>query len=360
MSVYNVTGVVANPLTPIYGQSVVVASTGRLYAVYTYSVDSKDRIFCAYSDDNGQTWTEEAVSTDTTRVQNTPAIAIDADDNVHIVWSSYYPPYVLFYSKRSGGTWSAPSVVYSEAEYQVGCAIGVTSTGVIHVVYRRSSGSYYLLNHIACTNGTWGSPTTIFDHSTTETRESCLTPVLAIDNDDKVHIAFERGTGNHMAYIALGSPYVDVNNSDAPSIKIDATNRVNLSGFHVWSVTHNILDSGVWSDTIIVADTGASMTAAYPSMIVDDALHIGIVWTQSGSICVIKYINAWGTIESENVTYMDYPSAVFMPKVNKIGVLFIYHKGAYSDTRVKFWVSGEFIPFIRSFPWVGKFSLTRV
>ena len=365
MSVYNVSGVVADPYTTIYGQSVVVATTGRLYAAYTYSVSGKSRVVCAYSDDNGETWTQEAVSTDTTRGQSTPAIAIDANDDVHMVWTSYTSPFSLLYSKRSGGSWSAPAAVHSEAYSQVGCAIGVTSTGVVHVVYRRSSGSYYILNHISCVSGTWGSPTTIFDHSTPWgdgplDPESCLNPVMAIDGSDNVHIAFTRGSGNNIAYIALGSAYVDVNASNAPSIKIDANNRVNLSGFSSQFVTYNKL-VGSWSETVNIADAGFSLSAACPSMIVDEKLHIGIVWTGGGYVYLTKYINGWGAIESENLTYMAYPSAVFMPKVNKIGVLFVYHAGGNADTRVKFWVSGEFVPPPpHSFPWVGRFQLSHV
>lgn len=365
MSVYNVSGVVAYPYTTIYGQSVVVASTGRLYAAYAYSVSGNSRLFCAYSDDNGETWTQEAVSTDTAHGQASPAIAIDANDDVHMVWTSYLTPFRLLYSKRSGGSWSAPSTVYAEAYYQVGAAIGVTSTGVVHVVYRRSSGSYYLLNHIACTGGTWGSPTAIFDHSTPWgdgpwDPESCLTPVMAIDKSDNVHIAFTRGSGSNIAYIALGSSYVDVNASNAPSIKIDANNQVNLSGFSSQLVTYNKL-SGSWSETTTIADAGFSLAAAYPSMIVDEYSHIGIVWTGSGNVYWVKYIRGWGAVESEDLTYMAYPSAVFMPKVNKIGALFIYHNGGYADTRVKYWVSDEFVPPVpHSFPWQGRFQLVRV
>jgi hypothetical protein len=365
MSVYNVSGVVAYPATSIYGQSVVVASTGRLYAVYSYSIGGNSRVFCAYSDDNGETWTQEAVSTDAVRGQSSPAIAIDVNDDVHIVWTSYLTPFRLLYSKRSGGSWSAPSTVYAEADYQIGAAIGVTSTGVVHVVYRRSSGSYYLLNHITCTGGTWGSPTAIFDHTTPWgdgpwDPESCLTPVMAIDASDNVCIAFTRGSANNIAYIALGSAYVDVNDSNAPSIKIDADNRVNLSGFASQLITYTKL-SGGWSETVNVADAGFSLSAAYPSMVVDENLHIGIVWTGGGNVYLTKYINGWGAIESENLTYMAYPSAVFMPKVNKIGVLFVYHDGANADTRVKFYVSGEFVPPLpHSFPWVGRFQLSHV
>ena len=365
MSIYNVSNVVSYPYTTLYGQSVVVASTGRLYAAYSYSVSGRSRVVCAYSDDNGETWTEEAVSTDTAHGQSTPAIAIDANDDVHMVWTSDPTPFRLLYSKRSSGSWSAPATVYSEAYYQVGSAIGVTSTGVVHVVYRRSSGSYYLLNHIACTGGTWGSPTTVFDHSVPwgdlpNDPESCLTPVMAIDKSDNVHIAFTRGAVNNTSYIALGSSYVNVNSSNAPSIKIDADNCVNLSGFSSTRVTYNKLTSG-WSETVNIADTGVNLSAAYPSMIVDENRHIGVVWTGGGYVYWVKYINEWGAVESENVTYMAYPSAVFMPKVNKIGVLFVYHDGAYADTRVKFWMSGEFVPPpAYSFPWLGRFQLSRV
>jgi len=135
---------------------------------------------------------------------------------------------------------------------------------------------------------------------------------------------------------------------------------VNLSGFSSTLVTYNKLTSG-WSETANIADAGFSLSAAYPSMIVDENRHIGMVWTGGGYVYWVKYINGWGAIESENLTYMAYPSAVFMPKVNKIGVLFVYHDGNAPDTRVKFWVSGEFAPPpAYSFPWLGKFQLSHV
>lgn len=61
-------------------------SDGVLHTVYYRSDGQYLQIYHSYSSDNGETWTEEALTSESYN-QTYPAIAVDSNDYLHVVWS---------------------------------------------------------------------------------------------------------------------------------------------------------------------------------------------------------------------------------------------------------------------------------
>ena len=95
---------------------------GTLHITYCKRVDSKYHIFYAYSIDQGVTWIEEQVSNPPEEYsQYYPSIAVDSQDNIHIVWEGqgwgyeYYAYNILYREKTSQG-WQ-PTIMITDIEY---------------------------------------------------------------------------------------------------------------------------------------------------------------------------------------------------------------------------------------------------
>ena len=72
------------------GRKIVRDSSGKLYVAYRKKVDGAYRIFVAQSDDNGATWSVSNNNKPVEEVgkynQRVPALAIDNQDRLHLVW----------------------------------------------------------------------------------------------------------------------------------------------------------------------------------------------------------------------------------------------------------------------------------
>src|SRR5512137_1364124 len=73
-----------------YGQStaarkLVRTSDGYLHCVYEGSDGANTQIYCAHSADGGVTWLREPITSDSHNQFN-PSIAVDAGDDLHVVW----------------------------------------------------------------------------------------------------------------------------------------------------------------------------------------------------------------------------------------------------------------------------------
>ena len=74
-----------------------------------------------------------------------PALAVDANDRVHVVWfQSDGRAYQIMYTMRSpAGAWTTPVALTSGEEPSTKPTLAVDSSGTIHVVWEKSGGIYY-------------------------------------------------------------------------------------------------------------------------------------------------------------------------------------------------------------------------
>jgi len=110
-------------------------SDGRLHVVFRKRIDSLWYICYAYSDDDGQTWSDpEQISLDGAIY---PAIASDSQDNIHVVWirSIDGDDVIIHREKNQSGWLDAEVAVHISGEDQNYPAIAVDSQDNIHLVW---------------------------------------------------------------------------------------------------------------------------------------------------------------------------------------------------------------------------------
>lgn len=275
-------------------RKLAMTSDGKLDVVY-HRKDANGilQIYHAESADEGITWTEEQI-TDAVEDQCFPALAVDSNDNLHLVWE-YGPegyeivPYVYYRKKTT--TWQTPELVasyaitpaiavdsndnvhvvygtfvhYGEARgarwrmrtptgwqpeeivssinlrYQRYPAIAIDGNNDVHVVWDHAPGPNYDTHYRKRTSSGWGLESEIFSDSATSTEGS-----IAIDSENNVHVVvqYRLGSGGYsIKYREFTTSWQSVENLEGPtiypqrfpSIAIDGKDQIHV----VWSGQHS-------------------------------------------------------------------------------------------------------------------------
>jgi hypothetical protein len=325
-------------------RNIVRDSTGRLHVVYCRTAGSGTpyNIYHSYSDDEGKTWTEEAITSETEyyHEQWEPAIAIDNSNNLHVVWSGmiyyWYPQFELWlgtyeicYSKFNGSSWStpihitdvgAPNAVNLHQSYP---AIAVDSNNNLHVVWYGYSGTppngwprHYQIRYAKYT-GSWSTPIDL-TIDTSNYHSNTTTPTIAIDSNDNLHVVYEGNSATSPNYLQIQyskydgswSASVDLTSGNyhqaSPSIAVDSNDNLHV----VWN--GNFVDSptyyqiryfkytNAWSAPINLTN-GSSQQLPNIAIDTDDTLYV--VWTgeppypaTNQQVGFTKYITSWGDV----------------------------------------------------------------
>ncbi len=258
-------------------------SDGTLHITYLKQIDTIFHIFYAYSIDQGVTWIEEQVSNPPEEYsQYYPSIAVDSQDNIHIVWGGYgwgyeyYANNILYREKTSQG-WQ-PTIMITDIEYyNYEPAIAVDSQDNIHVTWYGdgfgTNTNNYNIQYRKKTNTGW-QPI----ESVTDIEYDQYHPSIAIDTQDNIHIAWE-GQGWDTTPFNYDIQYIMKNQSG-------------------WQTPERVTDS--------------PSHQSYPCIAVNQQDNIHVVWEGSGGptpyITNIRYRmrNQIGWHPQENITNSDY------------------------------------------------------
>jgi hypothetical protein len=165
-------------------------STGRLWALYDRRVGLIDRIFASYSDDIGEHWTEEAVVTEPGDWGN-GTLAVDYNDNLHILYTNVGGWRNLYYRKRTLAGWSPPEVVVASVPPagQYYPSIAVDSLNNLHACWWGNGWGAFPLNyqilHRVKTPAGWQPVELVTDMPGAYSQ---LTAQLAVDKWNNIHI----------------------------------------------------------------------------------------------------------------------------------------------------------------------------
>jgi hypothetical protein len=125
-----------------------VDSRGTIHLVWTdatpelKSGSGNEAILYAFKTQGG-VWTEPVAISDTSRDSRLPAIAVGADDKLHVAWQCFRPGlhWCILYSWKAGdSTWATPETVASSGDCIVP-KLAVDSFGFVGVAWRW--GGYY-------------------------------------------------------------------------------------------------------------------------------------------------------------------------------------------------------------------------
>ncbi|MHA1552334.1 MAG: hypothetical protein ACTSQC_10370 [Candidatus Heimdallarchaeaceae archaeon] len=247
--------------------SIILDSEGNLHVAWHDLTDYLGAgidydIFYKVWDSSTKIWgVTELISSESTGISQSPIVAIDSDDTLHVCWydSTDYlgsgPDYDIHYKyKTSGGSWSAAEVVSTESTAGSSSpSFIIDSANNFHVTwqditdYLGSGVDSDIFYKFRASGGSWGAAEVV----STESTDSSVSSNLFIDSTGNAHVIWQDLTD----YLGAGINY-------------DIFYKVKLSSSSLWSVTE-------------VVSTVSTDGASSPSIAVDSADSVHIVWFDS-------------------------------------------------------------------------------
>ena len=135
-------------------------------------------------------WTPAKRLTSLPGSSQVPAVAIDSDDHIHVIWADNTPGNREIYYKRStdaGTTWSTAKRLTWTPGFSYFPAIAIDSGNAIHIVWYDDTPGNYQIYYKKSTDGgtTWNA----IKRLTWNSGMSC-DPTIATDSTDGIHIAW--------------------------------------------------------------------------------------------------------------------------------------------------------------------------
>ncbi|MDI6602601.1 MAG: helix-hairpin-helix domain-containing protein [Patescibacteria group bacterium] len=356
------------------GRKIVRASNGNLYVVYS----KDDKIFLAKSIDGGQNWSDEdkiAVTPDgtATTTQKDPAIAIDSQDNLHIVWSGIVPnistsTYQIRYRKYDGAWQAIENLTNAEKQDQKAPVIAVDSQNNIHLAWIDGRKIYYRVG----AGGNWGNVEIVKDYEYGWEMYSSISQFsFAIDHQNVLHFVwFETiptGWGSYtnlLRYLKGSSGnWSEIKNltseiknltrvglQNYSSIIIDSQNNVHI----VWhepdnrdhqgwySLINYINYTNDWGQIETLSEEKNNYVIASPSIAIDSKNYLYVVWKgwDFKPVSQIEYKDGiWQEVKELILPFewQGFPNLLYQPNQPKTGYAFIFYEG----TKLKFYASQD-------------------
>jgi len=339
-------------------RKLVRTTDGVLHAVY-YRNDEfyKSQIYHAYSSDEGETWTEEALTSGSYH-QLEPSIAVDSNDNLHVVWSGYSessPDLRQIRYRKYDGSWGDISDLTSGYYTQDYPSIAIDSNDYLHIVWNGNhseSATYYQIRYIKYTTS-WSGITNL-----TSASYSNYEPSIAIDGNDYLHIVW---AGDNIEYRKFTDSWQDIVKledseyyQDCPCIAVDGNNYVHVVwyGNHSGSTHYFQIRYRKYTDSWQTIENITSDEHEHyePSIAVDSNNYLNVVWygeTPSSNYWQVRHIkhsSSWGSVEdlTSGDTNKWYPNTLCARHLDarqttKTGFTFIFVDG----TTLKYYASAD-------------------
>jgi len=275
---------------------IAVDSNNAIHVVWQEGPDTRTEIYYKGSTDGGSTWSTAKRLTWTSGDSHHPAIAIDSNGHIYVVWVEGAD---IYWSKSTdgGATWSTAQELDQVVESFWYCypAMAIDSTDTVHVVWGRIYGIHYTRS----TDGgiTWSGVQHLrSSDSVFSSRQS-----VCIDSNNQVHVVWyeDAGVSNDEIYYK-GSPdggttwgatkrltWTSVRSQD-PAISIDSNGDIHV----VWEEHYTpgnyeisfkkSLDEGVtWTPGKKL--TWAEGYSSDPKMSIDSNNAVHVVWWDTAS-----------------------------------------------------------------------------
>ena len=209
-------------------------SDGHLHVVY-HRKDASGifQIYHAESADGRMTWAEEPVTSESND-QVYPAIAVDSSNNLHVVWQGKYSgsPTVrqIRYCKKTLSGWQAVQNLTNEAiDYGGYPAIAVDGNNYIHIVWGGFRGPDTACPHIRYLKYTTGWQP-IDDSIQEGVGYNEALPAIAVDGNNYIHVVWMSGGYHSQAQYHL--VYRRYTTSWQPSEGLEPNQRSSRRSFH--------------------------------------------------------------------------------------------------------------------------------
>jgi hypothetical protein len=151
---------------------------------------------------NGSSWTLPRNVSNTSGVSSAPSLAIAPDDGTpHVVWADNTPGYnVIYHAYWNGTYWINEPIPHAMGGAP---AVAVNSDGVVHVVWqdRDWPGAPYEIYYSRWDGSDWSLPEDLSDSPA----EPSIIPSVAVDQDGQAHVGWqEKVAGRYVIYYTWG------------------------------------------------------------------------------------------------------------------------------------------------------------
>jgi hypothetical protein len=264
----------------------------RIHVVWSDHRDGEWEIYCRCNDGSG--WGAEQRLDSGGGWTQFPSIAADDLGGVHLVWQDYVERvHGVWYSFFDGAAWQEAECVANIEDYYDGAtpAVAVDGDSRIYVVWRGGRTEDCSVKYVMSEGISWGEPQLI------STAENIGAPAIAVDPNNTVHVVWhdERYGSReliHKAYDgAVWTPDevisdLDGYDSETPSITFDSQGDLYL----VWSDSKDLnkeiyfmLREGTqWGDKLRL--TYAAQESKFPSCVLDNDRRLHVVWMDNRDI----------------------------------------------------------------------------
>lgn len=340
-------------------------SDGVLHCVYNRTDGGVSQIYHAYSIDNGETWSEEALTSENYN-QTNPSIAVDSNDYLHVVWAGCHsdsPEHPQIRYRKYTTTWQEIVNITTDTEWdQRTPAIAVDSNDYLHVVWQK----------VDCVGGTWcqhGCGPIYYSKYTDSWSTPILigedihyneiNPIIVVDGDDNLHVAWDEG-GDwnwdcwHSAYRQYTTSWQPVESFEcyvrSISMVVSDNEVVHLAsnyGAYSTEVQYRKRTDSEWSDPEIVAPSTYTVPRKYPSIAIDSNSGLHVIWNDDGNIKYRRKTTGWSDIETlvsdddsiyPNFIWSYYPVVDGVhTNIPKNGFAFVWNDGS----TIKFYKSDD-------------------
>ena len=239
---YNVT----NNQEPSSNPALAVDSQGTVHLAWQQDTLKENTdlyytdIYYAFRNRDG-TWSEAVNVSHNDGDSFYPSIAVDSQDNIHIVWCDNTPGNedIFYATKSKGGEWSEPANISNnsgDSEYPM---LVADSQDTLHLAWCDfTQGNWEILYSSKFKGDSWSEPLNI-----SRNFSNSGVPALAVDKDDNLYLAW---------------------NDDSPG---------NFDIFYVSKPR-----DGTWSKVVNISRT--SEKSGDPSVAVDNHSRVHIVWSE--------------------------------------------------------------------------------
>jgi len=301
-----------------YNPSIAIDNNGNVHMVWYDYRGGDQEIYYKKLDNNGNIIVDDTRLTNYSGPSLNPSIAIDNDNNVHVVWLDYRDGgrRGIYYTKLNNDgniivndirLTAHPSMSYDPS-------IAIDSHNNIHIIWSEyEDGDVEIYYEKLDNNGN----TLVDDKRLTEDPERSENPSIAIDSKDNVHIVWQDyRDGNYEVYYKRldnnGNTIVpdkilldnDAKSSEYPSIAIDSKDNIHIvwqdyrdgnADVYYKNFSEDIEDIERVEDVRLTNDSESSES---PSIVIDNNNNVHVVWlTHRGEIYEIhykKFDDEWG------------------------------------------------------------------
>lgn len=206
---FNVSGT-AGTSDHAYNPDIAMLSSGEAYVVWWYSHSGTSYVYSSVcnpaSDPESSETCSDPVAISETEDGGVPSVAIDSQDNIHLVYQMGSPS-EIYYIKFDGEDWSSPVSISDPLSYGNNNAqIALDTSGNPRVVWwNEGTGSYsaYHIYYNEFDGEDWLGPQKLT--YTFGTSGYSIRPRIAVDRDDVSHVVFERPQLENRVYYMAGS-----------------------------------------------------------------------------------------------------------------------------------------------------------